>query len=144
MNELKTRVDRRSEAHAMNERAMAGLVADLRAKTAVATSGGGASARDKHLKRGKLLPRQRIDRLLDPGSPFLELSPLAAAGMYGDEVPSGGVITALGAFQTCCRLRPSSKCSMLSAISCGANCRDCNKSQDKYRMPELCRMEYCL
>ncbi len=80
----------------MNERAMAGLVADLRAKTAVATSGGGASARDKHLKRGKLLPRERIDRLLDPGSPFLELSPLAAAGMYGDEVPSGGVITGIG------------------------------------------------
>jgi acetyl-CoA carboxylase carboxyltransferase component len=96
MNELKTRMDRRSEAFAANERAMADLVADLRAKTAAATTGGGASARDKHLKRGKLLPRQRIDRLLDPGSPFLELSPLAAAGMYGDEVPSGGVITGIG------------------------------------------------
>ncbi|MCC7120404.1 MAG: methylcrotonoyl-CoA carboxylase [Gammaproteobacteria bacterium] len=96
MNELKTRLDRRSDAHAANEHAMGALVADLRDRTANATAGGGASARDKHLKRGKLLPRQRIDRLLDPGSAFLELSPLAASGMYGDQVPSGGVITGIG------------------------------------------------
>ncbi len=96
MNELKSKVDRRSESYLANAEAMAALVADLRAQTRVATTGGGPAAREKHLKRGKLLPRQRIDRLLDPGSPFLEFSPLAAKGLYGDEVPCGGVITGIG------------------------------------------------
>jgi len=96
MNQLQSKVDRRSEQFSANVRQMSELVDDLRVKTTAILSGGGAAAREKHLKRGKLLPRQRIDRLLDPGSPFLEFSPLAATGMYGDEVPAGGVITGIG------------------------------------------------
>jgi 3-methylcrotonyl-CoA carboxylase beta subunit len=96
MNQLQSKADRRSEHFTSNVRQMHELVDDLRVKTAGVLSGGGAAAREKHLNRGKLLPRQRIDRLLDPGSPFLEFSPLAATGMYGDEVPSGGVITGIG------------------------------------------------
>src|SRR6478752_2664823 len=74
------------------------LVDDLRERLAVARRGGSESARTKHTDRGKLLVRDRVDRLLDPGSPFLELSPLAATGMYGGEnaVPSAGVVTGIG------------------------------------------------
>ncbi|MGO4618221.1 carboxyl transferase domain-containing protein [Nocardia sp. 2YAB30] len=72
------------------------LVDDLRARLATAALGGPAKARDRHVARGKLLPRQRVDQLLDPGSPFLELSPLAATGMYGDESPGAGIITGIG------------------------------------------------
>ena len=96
MNQLQSKTDRRSEHFTSNVRQMRELVDDLRVKTAGVLSGGGPAAREKHLNRGKLLPRQRIDRLLDPGSPFLEFSPLAATGMYGDEVPAGGVITGIG------------------------------------------------
>jgi 3-methylcrotonyl-CoA carboxylase beta subunit len=72
------------------------LVDDLRARLAVARVGGGEAARTKHTDRGKLLVRDRVDRLLDPGSPFLELSPLAATGMYGDAVPAAGIVTGIG------------------------------------------------
>jgi 3-methylcrotonyl-CoA carboxylase beta subunit len=78
------------------------LVDDLRERLARARQGGSEAARTKHTDRGKLLVRERVDRLLDPGSPFLELSPLAATGMYGgtdagdDPVPSGGVVTGIG------------------------------------------------
>ncbi len=77
------------------------LVDDLRERLAAARQGGSESARRKHLDRGKLLARERVDRLLDPGSPFLELSPLAATGMYGDPdgpdaVPSAGIVTGIG------------------------------------------------
>ncbi|WP_414069547.1 carboxyl transferase domain-containing protein, partial [Staphylococcus aureus] len=58
--------------------------------------GGGAKAREKHVARGKLLPRERVRALLDPGSPFLELSPLAAHGMYDDGAPGAGIITGIG------------------------------------------------
>ncbi len=75
---------------------MAALVADLRDRTARVRQGGSESARTKHTDRGKLLVRDRIDALLDPGSPFLELSPLAAYGMYGDAVPSAGIVTGIG------------------------------------------------
>ena len=71
-------------------------MSDLREKIAIAARGGGESARARHLGRGKLLPRERIDRLLDPGSPFLECSPLAAFGMYDAEAPSAGLITGIG------------------------------------------------
>jgi 3-methylcrotonyl-CoA carboxylase beta subunit len=78
-----------------------GLVAELRERLAVARRGGSEAARAKHTGRGKLLVRDRVDRLLDPGSPFLELSPLAATGMYGapggpDAVPSAGIVTGIG------------------------------------------------
>ncbi|HPU13673.1 MAG TPA: carboxyl transferase domain-containing protein [Aeromicrobium sp.] len=78
---------------------MKSLVAQLRDRTASAHLGGSASARQRHLDRGKLLPRDRVDRLLDPGSPFLEIGALAAYGLYGDDpfaVPSAGIITGIG------------------------------------------------
>jgi 3-methylcrotonyl-CoA carboxylase beta subunit len=75
---------------------LADLVDDLRARLAVVRRGGSEAARKKHTDRGKLLVRDRVDRLLDPGSPFLELSPLAATGLYDDAVPSAGIVTGVG------------------------------------------------
>ncbi len=72
------------------------LVDELRARHAGVRQGGSEAARAKHLERGKLLVRDRVDRLLDPGSPFLELSPLAANGMYDDAVPAAGIVTGIG------------------------------------------------
>lgn len=72
------------------------LVAELNTKLAAAALGGSEHSRQRHVARGKLLPRERVDRLLDPGSPFLELSPLAADGMYDDECPGAGIITGIG------------------------------------------------
>ncbi len=72
------------------------VTAELRDCVARAREGGPAKARDRHLTRGKLLVRDRVDRLLDPGSPFLELSPLAATGMYDDAVPAAGIVTGIG------------------------------------------------
>jgi 3-methylcrotonyl-CoA carboxylase beta subunit len=75
---------------------MTELVARLREKTAIVAQGGSEAARKKYQERGKLLVRDRIDALLDRGTPFLELSPLAANGLYGDEVPSAGLLTGIG------------------------------------------------
>jgi len=72
------------------------LVAQLRDKLAVAALGGLQRARDRHTARGKLLPRDRVDGLLDPGSPLLEIAPLAADGMYDDDCPAAGIITGIG------------------------------------------------
>ncbi|MEI7518738.1 MAG: carboxyl transferase domain-containing protein [Mycobacteriaceae bacterium] len=72
------------------------LVAQLRDKLAVAALGGPQRARDRHTARGKLLPRDRVDGLLDPGSPLLEIAPLAADGMYDDDCPAAGIITGIG------------------------------------------------
>jgi 3-methylcrotonyl-CoA carboxylase beta subunit len=72
------------------------LVDELRARLAVVRQGGSEAARKKHTDRGKLLVRDRVDALLDPGSPFLELSALAATGMYEDAVPSAGIVTGIG------------------------------------------------
>lgn len=80
----------------------AALLETLTGRAAQAALGGNERSRARHTARGKLLPRQRVERLLDPGAPFLELSPLAAHGMYGDEVPGGGIITGLG--RVCGRL----------------------------------------
>ena len=96
MPKLSTLVDTRSDAYQANAGYMRALVEDLRAHTARVTQGGGARAVEKHLGRGKLLPRERVHTLLDGGSPFLELSALAAHGMYGDQVPSAGLITGIG------------------------------------------------
>src|SRR5271156_2008492 len=96
MTVLSTSIDRRSEAFAANAAAMRALVEDLRAKVAEIETGGTEEARQRHLRRGKLLPRERVRLLLDPGSPFLELSPLAAFGMYDGEVPAAGIITGIG------------------------------------------------
>jgi 3-methylcrotonyl-CoA carboxylase beta subunit len=79
-----------------NLQAMVQKVADLREKVATAQQGGTATARQHHQQQGKLLPRERIDQLLDKGSPFLELSQLAGLQLYHDEVPAGGIITGIG------------------------------------------------
>src|SRR5947209_17725123 len=93
---LTTSLDRRSGTFAANAAAMRGLVEDLREKVAAIREGGGEAARRRHLARGKLLPRERVRALLDPGSPFLELSQLAAFGMYDGEVPAAGIVTGIG------------------------------------------------
>ena len=72
------------------------LVDELRERLALVRQGGSEAARKKHTDRGKLLARDRVDALLDPGSPFLELSPLAAYDMYGGGVPSAGIVTGIG------------------------------------------------
>jgi len=72
------------------------LVDQLRTKLATAALGGSERSRERHVSRGKLLPRDRVDGLLDPGSPFLELAPLAADGMYDDECPGAGIIAGIG------------------------------------------------
>jgi 3-methylcrotonyl-CoA carboxylase beta subunit len=96
MPRLPDEIDRRSETFRQNQAAMAPLVEQLRQDVDRVGQGGGQAARDKHLSRGKLLPRDRIRALIDPGSPFLELSQLAAWGMYDDEVPAAGIITGIG------------------------------------------------
>ena len=93
---LRSDINPRSAEFSANAEAMGGLVADLRARVAEAQFGGGETARQRHLSRGKLLPRDRVAGLIDPGSPFLELSQLAAHGMYGGEVPSAGIVTGIG------------------------------------------------
>src|SRR5437763_8815326 len=72
------------------------LVADLKARLATAAVGGSEKSRARHVQRGKLLPRDRVDALVDPSSPFLELSPLAAHGLYDDQAPAAGIITGVG------------------------------------------------
>src|SRR5437016_6666073 len=72
------------------------LVQDLEARRAEAALGGPARSRERHMARGKLLPRERVLRLIDPGTPFLELSPLAANGMYDDAIHGAGIITGVG------------------------------------------------
>jgi 3-methylcrotonyl-CoA carboxylase beta subunit len=93
---LATAVDPRSAEFRANAARMGELVADLRARVAAIEEGGGAKARERHLARGKLPVRSRIDLLLDPGSPFLELSQLAAYQVYDEEVPAAGLVTGIG------------------------------------------------
>jgi 3-methylcrotonyl-CoA carboxylase beta subunit len=94
--ELHSAVDPASEAFRSNEEAHRALVEELRGKLAAARLGGGEKARARHTARGKLLPRDRVDTLLDPGSPFLELAPLAADGLYDGQAPAAGVIAGIG------------------------------------------------
>ncbi|MGH7112322.1 MAG: methylcrotonoyl-CoA carboxylase, partial [Stellaceae bacterium] len=89
---LETAIDRRSEAFRANAAAMRELVADLATTLAKIRAGGEEAARRRHLARGKLLARERVRLILDPGAPFLELSALAAHGMYDGEAPAAGVI----------------------------------------------------
>ncbi len=96
MPALTTSIDTRSDAFRANAAAMQALVEDLRAKAELARKGGSESARQKHVARGKLLPRDRVDTLVDPGSPFLEVGQLAAYGMYGENIASAGIITGIG------------------------------------------------
>jgi 3-methylcrotonyl-CoA carboxylase beta subunit len=87
------------DAFQVNRSALQSQVDTLRARTAQAALGGSESARARHTGRGKLLARDRVDALIDPGTPFLELSPLAAHGMYDDQVPCGGVVGGIGRVQ---------------------------------------------
>ena len=93
---LKSDIDLHDTDFQANATHMRGLVDDLRALSAKVAEGGPAAAREKHVGRGKLLPRDRVAGLIDPGSPFLELSPLAAHGVYEDDVPAAGIITGIG------------------------------------------------
>ena len=93
---LASHADVRSEPFERNAAAQRATTAELDEKLAAAALGGPARTRERHVARGKLLPRERVDTLLDVGSAFLELSPLAADGMYGDEAPGAGVITGIG------------------------------------------------
>jgi len=93
---LETKLNPRDPTFVANRDAMAALVADLRERVAAIEQGGGDAARAKHVARGKLLPRARVQALLDPGSPFLELSQLAAYGMYDDNIAAAGIITGIG------------------------------------------------
>lgn len=96
MSVLPSEVDRQSRDFAANRDAMRALVSDLRDQLAAAANGGGDLAHAKHTARGKLLARDRIDLLIDPGTAFLELSPLAAYGMYDGDVHSASVVTGIG------------------------------------------------
>jgi 3-methylcrotonyl-CoA carboxylase beta subunit len=96
MAQIVSKIDIRSAEFAANRAAMQPLVDDLRATLQRNAAGGSAAARDKHTKSGKLLARERISALLDPGSPFLELSALAAQGVYGENLPGAGLITGIG------------------------------------------------
>ncbi|MGB8692585.1 MAG: carboxyl transferase domain-containing protein, partial [Steroidobacteraceae bacterium] len=96
MSTYASSVKPRSAEFLANQAAMQALVADLRDKVARAALGGGSAARERHLARGKLLPRERVNLLLDPGAPFLEFSQLAGFGLYGDEAPGAGLITGIG------------------------------------------------
>jgi 3-methylcrotonyl-CoA carboxylase beta subunit len=93
---IESAIDRRSPGFQANASAMEAIVADLRGLAETVRLGGGKASRDRHVSRGKLLPRDRIQALIDPGSPFLEIGQLAAHGMYGDEVPSAGIVTGIG------------------------------------------------
>ncbi|MDI3384196.1 carboxyl transferase domain-containing protein [Xenophilus aerolatus] len=96
MTQLESKLNPRSAEFQANAAAMRALVEDLRGQFAKVEQGGGEAARAKHTARGKLLPRERVNQLLDPGTPFLELSPLAAHGMYDGAAPGAGVITGIG------------------------------------------------
>ncbi len=93
---LRSAADTESAEFRQNAAAMRAAVAELQERLRIAQAGGSEEAIQRHRRRGKLLPRERIDLLLDPGSPFLELSPLAAWAMYDDEAPAAGIVTGIG------------------------------------------------
>ena len=96
MPAIKSRLDTGSAAFTANAAHHRALAEELRVQVARVAEGGGAEAQKKHTSRGKLLPRERVRGLLDPGTPFLELSQLAAHGMYDGEAPCAGIITGIG------------------------------------------------
>ena len=93
---LASSVDKNAAEFRANAERMRELLSQLQARRAEAALGGPERARERHVSRGKLLPRDRVMNLVDPGSPFLELSPLAANGMYGDAIHGAGLITGIG------------------------------------------------
>ncbi len=96
MTVLHSEIDRASEAFARNAETMRALVADLKGKLQVVAGGGGEVAQKRHISRGKMLARDRVDLLIDPGTAFLELSPLAAFGLYGGDVHAASIVTGVG------------------------------------------------
>jgi 3-methylcrotonyl-CoA carboxylase beta subunit len=96
MPRIHSEIDSSGERFRTNHARMSAVAADLRTQIEQAALGGGEDARRKHTSRGKLLPRERVQMLVDPGSPFLELSSLAAHGMYGGDAPAAGLITGIG------------------------------------------------
>ena len=96
MTILDTQLNARSADFLANAAAMRALVDDLRAQLDKVAQGGGEAARAKHTARGKLLPRERVQMLLDPGTPFLELAPLAALNIYDNAAPGAGLIAGIG------------------------------------------------
>ena len=96
MSRLVSSIQARSEAFRSNHAAMEALIADLDLRLAEVARGGDTRSRERHMARGKLLPRDRVEALLDPGAPFLELSPLAANGMYGEAIHAAAIITGIG------------------------------------------------
>jgi 3-methylcrotonyl-CoA carboxylase beta subunit len=96
MSVLDSKIQPRSAQFKANAEATRAVVEDLRARVRAVAEGGGPAARERHTARGKLLPRERVDRLLDPGTPFLEIGQLAALGVYDDQAPSAGLIAGVG------------------------------------------------
>jgi len=99
MDALETHLDNSSSDFKANRERLQSLVEELNGRLAVARAGGGEKYIARHKEQGKLPPRERIAELLDPNTPFLELSPLAANGMYDDEAPAAGIITGIGRIQ---------------------------------------------
>src|ERR1700733_1268884 len=93
---LQSSTDPASSDFAHNAEAMRTLVAELREKLNYVAGGGGEASRTRHTSRGKMLARERVDLLIDPGTAFLELSPLAAHGLYGGDVHSASIVTGIG------------------------------------------------
>ena len=96
MPRIASRLDAGSDSYRENRERMGGLVAELHTHLEHARAGGGETAVERHHARGKLLARERIERLIDPGAAFLELAPLAAHGLYDGEAPSAGIVTGIG------------------------------------------------
>jgi 3-methylcrotonyl-CoA carboxylase beta subunit len=96
MHVFTSELDHNAPTFRANDTAQRALVADLRSRLAAAALGGPEASRQRHIVRGKLLPRERVDRLLDEGSPFLEIAPLAATGVYNDDSPGAGLIAGIG------------------------------------------------
>ncbi len=96
MSVLQSAINTRSDSFKANQAAMEALVAELKSRLAEASLGGSEKSRERHVGRGKLLPRERVQRLLDPGTPFLELSPLAANDMHGGDIHGASMITGVG------------------------------------------------
>src|SRR5262249_31899318 len=93
---LDTHIDPADPTFQANSQRMQALVAELKTREAQARLGGGEKYLQRHREQHKLPVRDRIEKLLDPGSPFLELSPLAAFGLYDDDAPAGGIVTGIG------------------------------------------------
>ncbi|HQE17909.1 MAG TPA: carboxyl transferase domain-containing protein, partial [Aggregatilineales bacterium] len=96
MQPIQSNINPRSDEFKRNAEHNRALAAELRERLAEVRAGGGEKYRQRHEEQGKLFVRDRIDRLLDPGSPFLEIAPLAAWDMYGGEAPGAGIVTGIG------------------------------------------------